>query len=419
MKDPSPDTGRATSTSSPPLITAPALPPRTRQVTVPIHIGFLLVGVVNILLGPILPLLSARWSLNDAQAGHLFIAQFAGAIVGAALSGMLMERFGAIAILTAGYAGLALTTATLPFSPWLAGVIAITMLGFSLSLTNVATNLLVSQLNPERRAAALNLLNLIWGAGAVSCSWLISILAAGDDLSWPLGVLASCLTLAALWLSRCRLPAFATAADDPTGPPESPHRRELHSYLLLTNALVFIYVGPETAIGGWMAVYVRRLDATGRSSWALTTSLFWAGLLIGRAAAPLFLRLLSEAWLVLSTLAVAVGGMLIILMGEGLVPVSIGSSVTGFGLAAVFPTTFALFTHRLGSQAAQLAGLLFVMESLGGAILPWLVGWASNIYGELRIGLIVPLLGSLIMIALQGAIILNLSGRRRAQPSTG
>jgi hypothetical protein len=87
--------------------------------------------------------------------------------------------------------------------------------------------------------------------------------------------------------------------------------------------------------------------------------------------------------------------------------------LAGFGLAAVFPTTFALFTQRCGAEATRIAGMLFVLASLGGAVIPWLVGWTSDFYENLRIGLIVPLLGSLLMIALQGAIILDFSFTRR------
>jgi fucose permease len=92
---------------------------------------------------------------------------------------------------------------------------------------------------------------------------------------------------------------------------------------------------------------------------------------------------------------------------------SIGAGLAGFGLAAVFLTTFALFTQRCGAEATRIAGMLFVLASLGGAVIPWLVGWTSDFYGNLRIGLIVPLLGGLLMIALQGAIILDFSFARR------
>ena len=55
---------------------------RDRQLAPLMHCGFLLVGVVDTLLGPILPILAARWRLDDSEAGSLFIAQFTGAIIG-------------------------------------------------------------------------------------------------------------------------------------------------------------------------------------------------------------------------------------------------------------------------------------------------------------------------------------------------
>jgi fucose permease len=191
------------------------------------------------------------------------------------------------------------------------------------------------------------------------------------------------------------------------------HSARLNSFVFLTSALIFIYVGTEAAIGGWIAAYAQRLGATAQSYWALTPSLFYAGLLTGRAAASVFLRRISETRLILFSLIGAVGGILVIILGQGLLTISIGAGLAGFGLAAVFPTTFALFTQRCGAAATRIAGMLFVLASLGGAVIPWLVGRTSDVYGNLRIGLIVPLLGSVLMIALQGAIILNFSSTRR------
>jgi fucose permease len=51
---------------------------RDRQLLPLLRSGFLLVGIVHTLLGPILPMLAARWRLDDAEAGSLFIAQFTG-----------------------------------------------------------------------------------------------------------------------------------------------------------------------------------------------------------------------------------------------------------------------------------------------------------------------------------------------------
>ena len=43
---------------------------------------------------------------------------------------------------------------------------------------------------------------------------------------------------------------------------------------------------------------------------------------------------------------------------------------------------------------------MFALGGLGGATLPWLVGFLSTHFGSLKAGLVVPLLGCLTMIAM-------------------
>jgi hypothetical protein len=95
--------------------------------------------------------------------------------------------------------------------------------------------------------------------------------------------------------------------------------------VLLTGVLIFMYVGTEAAIGGWIAAYAQRLGATAQSYWALTPSLFYVGLLTGRAAASVFLRRISETRLIFFSLIGAVSGILVIILGQGLLTISIGA----------------------------------------------------------------------------------------------
>ncbi len=388
-----------------------------RRFVVLTQAGFLLVGIANTLIGPILPILSSKWNLSDAQAGHLFTAQFAGAIAGSALSGLLIRKMEVVTVLAAGYGGLAIAIASLSANSWLIGMVSFVVLGFSLGLTNPATNMLIAELNPERRAAALNLLNLIWGVGAISGPPLIALLTRSSDVFWVLSGLAMALTVVALALTRSAMSlSFGQTRPSPL-PVNSMLSAWLSPYALLTGALVFIYVGTETAISGWIAAYMQRLGQTAQSFWALASSLFWAGLLTGRAAAPALLRRINEERLVLLALIVAIVGISIILTGQELIAISAGAVLAGLGLAPVFPTTLAIFTRHYGQQASQLAGVIFVLASLGGAVLPWLVGLVSSHYRELRVGLLVPLLGGGVMLALQFAINTFVTGVKQ-RPAT-
>ena len=107
----------------------------------------------------------------------------------------------------------------------------------------------------------------------------------------------------------------------------------------------------------------------------------------------------------LISLFVAGAGLVVIQVGSNLMTVSFGAGLAGLGLATVFPTTFAIFTRHFGRQAPQLTGFFFVLAGLGGALIPWLVGFTSAQFGDLRIGLLIPLFGVASMIVLQILII--------------
>jgi MFS transporter, FHS family, glucose/mannose:H+ symporter len=271
---------------------------------------------------------------------------------------------------------------------------------------------LVAEINPECRAAALNVLNFVWALGAVAGPPLIALFARDGRLARPLIGLAALLSVIALLIARR---AFTDSSSGPNQPKpnqkDSPQfeRSALRSwvtpYALLTGGLIFFYVGTETAATGWIASYAQRLGASASGFWTMMPSFFWAGLLVGRAAAPAVLRRLSEAALVLISLLVAGAGLVVILVTSSLMIVSSGAGLAGLGLATVFPTTFAIFTRQFGRQASKLTGWVFALGGMGGALIPWLVGLTSAWFGDLRIGLLIPLFCVAFMIVLQILII--------------
>lgn len=378
-----------------------------------IHIGFVLTGVVTTLLGPILPVLAARWSLNDAQAGYLFTAQFAGSITGVLMSSRLTQRLGHIRLLIAGFAFMCAGVAGLGVSGHLAGMASVFCYGIGLGITIPTTNLFVSDQNPESRAASLNLLNFSWSVGAVISPPIIAILVRAGKTSAALIGLAVMLALVGSALLQLR-GASASGGVSVVEPP-APSTLSLwrSPFVPLIGAMVFLYVGTENAIAGWAASYALRIDSSTEALWSLAPSTFWAALLVGRLTAPAVLRRVPESKLVLMGLVAATLGASVLLMSTGIVSLLAGVALAGAGLATVFPTTIALLSHCFGESASRVAGLVFVLAGLGGATWPWVVGWVSTHFGGLRVGLGVPLFCSLAMIALQWAIIFALDRQTR------
>src|SRR5215469_6299503 len=145
-----------------------------RALTYAAYISFVPIGIATVLLGPMLPTLSAQWSLNYAQAGALFNAQYLVSTCAVALSGVVVARWGYRVAINVGLLLMAVGVAFLLSGPKALGVLCIGAYGGGLGLAVPAANLLVAAGNPERRSATLSVLNFFWSLGAVACPFLVS-----------------------------------------------------------------------------------------------------------------------------------------------------------------------------------------------------------------------------------------------------
>ena len=132
------------------------------------HAAFLPIGIVTVLLGPMLPILSQRWALDYAREGYLFTAQFLGATIGVTFSGRIIRYWGYQGSLMLGLGAMALGVAILSRAPLISGLIAIGCYGAAIGLMGPTCNLFMAEIQPQNRGAALNLLNFSWSVGAVS-----------------------------------------------------------------------------------------------------------------------------------------------------------------------------------------------------------------------------------------------------------
>ena len=369
-------------------------------VTALAHAGFVITGVMTTLLGPMLPLLSARWSLNDSQAGYLFTAQFATSIAGVAGSTFLSRRYGYHLPMIFGQICFALGAALLVRADWALGVFSICVYGCGQGLTVPASNLMISELNPQARASALNLLNFSWGIGAVGCPFAIAALQPSHQIYWFLyGVAASALLLAFAFALVPRQRVSQTSIVNF----EVERGFWLKRLVVVLGLLFFIYVGVENSVGGWISSYARRISDGRGSFWAVTPSFFWGALLTGRALAPLALKRVRETTVAMIGLGLSTAAVALLLVSPNMSSITVGASLAGLGLSAVFPINIAMIPLWLGKAGERAGGVMFALSSCGGATMPWMVGAVSNHFQSLSIGLWVPLLGSLAMLGFYSA----------------
>lgn len=348
--------------------------------------GFVVCGVVTVLPGPLLPVMAAKWGLPDVQSGGFFTAEFAASTIGAIFSPHRLRRSmpAGYLLMAAGVILLAVVS-QIP-QPALGHVLALAafaLIGLGTGLSVTATNLYVGSAAEEQtrgdRARRLSVVNLWWGIGAVACPWLIAATEGGGWLRAFLIFVALGAAFAFLGLSP-QLRANET-------PPLIATRTSLArdaGLLAFFAVLLFLYVGVENTVSGWITTYAHRFSGLSVADAGLLVSLFWIALLTGRALGSAALRRLPERAVLLPSLVLALASLTILLEPHTTHVVLAAVALAGAGFGPVFPLGVARLLARVSDH--RNTGWVFAMCASGGAVLPWLTGLVSTRTSSLRLG---------------------------------
>ena len=369
----------------------------------PVYFYFAVVGVATVMLGPLLPELIRHWHIQDAQAGTLFTASFAGQLCGACFAVRNLRAsvlYGAAAT-SAGC--LAMIWAT--FS---AAHIALFCVGFGIGAGLTAGNIIVGTVLPSERARLLALLNVTWGGGAIACPAILNACGPTGLRTFFL-ITSGSLAVAAVFaimIPRTKKPLkeiFPSEVD--VSPNEKPKRSRIplppHT-LLVFSIVMLLFVGMENALAGWLPTYAVRINPS--ASFTNIAMYFWMAELTGRLLMAIPHSLFSEATLYRISAALR---LLVVMLLLALPHLAITGMVTltilcGLTIAPLYPLIVAFLLARTGRHPSL--GALFATASLGGATLPWFTGIVSTHFSSLRVGFAVPATAALLMLLLSVGI---------------
>ncbi|MGH9746040.1 MAG: MFS transporter [Candidatus Acidiferrales bacterium] len=386
-------------------------PPRHAAANLVIHAAFAAAGIVTVLLGPILPILISRWSLTDERAGLFFTTQFCGQLAGCLSTGLLipLRRCGYRLTFMIGFALVAVGVAALGMGNVHMGLTGTAMYGYGLGLALTGGNLWVAEVFPERRATAVSILNVTWTIGAIASGPFVMIAERTHMLAKFLLGVALFMAVCALMIAAWQIEPLDNSGDGGAGGPAEAATAKI----LITpaafalSALFFFYVGTESAVGGWVAAYVNRVESISAMMSALTPAFFWGGLMAGRALAPAFLRAFvtkrqAEKILMACGLILAVIATTSLLFAASYRAALFFAAIAGLGLACVYPILVGWLVRIYGVHVRRFGSIIFAIGSLGGATIPWLVGAVSTHSGALRAGLVVPIAACIAMSLVNG-----------------
>ncbi len=373
----------------------------------------LMVGINSGWVGPFLPEISRAAHLPIERAGLIVSASAAGYFLSVLIAGEINQQLsaqkilvGAMALFTAGLAGLSV-------APGLAGLLCA---GFVIGLANggidIGANALIVELNRERLASALNYLHVLFGVGALLGPLIVSAaFASRVPYWWVFG--GGAVACAVIGFRLGMTPAAEVRTAPTRGDGNGFIQMLSRPVIWAISAVMFLYVGAEVGIGAWLFLYLRMAGALSPMLASSGVSLYWLGLVCGRAfggrsghriAIPQFTMLasaLSAAALVVLIAAPTASGL-----------AASAVFLIGFGYGPVFPNMIAIGAARFPAEVGRMTSIVVAGGAVGAVIAPWIMGHAiANV--SARASMEVALTATILMAALA------LSLRAFEIPTTG
>ncbi len=344
--------------------------------------------------------------LSNEQLGRLAAVTFIGLVTAILFTGPLADRFGPKPFTIIGNALIGLGLLLMGLAPGYTTLcIAMCIMGVGAGILDMVLSPIVSALQPQHRAAAMNWLHSFYCTGAA-----VTVLAGASALRFGLGWRALC-----LWLTL--MPVLVGVAfmfmQMPSLVAEGGERTRLRHllrrpYFLLALAAIFLGGATEVGLAQWLPAYAEK--SLGYSKWTSGMSLlvFSVAMAIGRIGAGLigarvnpFTLLLACCW---SSVVLFIIGCFAPWPGVALAA-CMAVGVTG---SCLWPSTLGVAADRFPSGGASMFGMLAAFGNFGCVFMPWVVGLTAD-WTNMRWGLSTATLCPLIM----GFILLKL---RRGGP---
>jgi len=342
---------------------------------------FVVLGMATASLGPTLPGLAEQTAAQLGAISYLFTAHSLGYMGGSFFGGRLYDRVGGHLVLVAMLALMAAMLALVPLIPalWLLAV-AWMLLGVSGGALDVGGNTLLVWVHGRQVGPFMNALHFFFGVGSFLIPLIVAqAMALSGGIAWAYWVLALLVLPVALWVARVPSPASPNAANG-QGIPGHQAREDTQSGIdarwtvILISLLLGLYVGAEAAFGGWIYTYAVTLDLSDTQAAAYLTSAFWGALMMGRLLAiPLAVRFRPRSMLLVDLAGCLVSVGILLLWSGSVTATWLGAMGLGLSMASIFPTAISLAENRI-PITGQVTGWFLVSASIGGMLLPWLIG---------------------------------------------
>ena len=347
---------------------------------------YFLVGILNVVIPTIMPVLISDFGLDLASASMIFPAKSIGALFVGLLSGLWLDATGyrLLSVLGGCLSGLGLFLVA-GSGTWALFLLGFMIVGVAQAVLSTAINTLTADVAAESRAKGLNFLHGTYSIGAlVGPLWLALI------SNWRLSVTI----IAVIW---CGFGVWAALQAYPQRQRQSLSKAWVNLGIVKDPAMVlcllvaFCYNGIAGSMLGWVNTYMQQ---TGRILVTLSlgaVSIFYLGLSTGRFTCGLLSSRFEPSRIIQVCALGGLLGYIMVLYGPSPVFMVLGLLVSGLSLAGLYPTALAYMNGIESLPKGTATALMQVAMSLGAMVPPTWTGIIASTFG-LRVGIAVNLL---------------------------
>ena len=215
----------------------------------------------------------------------------------------------------------------------------------------------------------------------------LALASEASSVKTPYFILGSALILIAILFAFTRLPKIQEHDEHTAG--KHIFHAFRHRHLAWAVAAQFFYVGAQVCVFSLFILYATKSAGISEVSAADYLGLCGLAFLIGRFIGTFLMRFYNSANLLaiyaginilLCVLAITTHGMITVYTVIGIC----------FFMSIMFPTIFALGIRKLHGDT-EFGSSLIIMSIVGGAILPRIFGYISDLTGNIQYGYAVPL----------------------------
>ena len=327
----------------------------TKTATAAGFLAFFLIGAVQAFYGPAQFALRERFALDANTVSFIVSAHFLGSMTGILLLAPLEKNLGWRKVLLFGSSLLILGCLSVAFAPiWGLALLGAVIIGLGFGTMDLSFNTIFSTGFGNNSTAMTNILNALFGVGAIVGPILVS--AFPNDSRTPfLIVAAATLTLAPL--------LFGLRASKL----EQPKTQFVYSGLFgLFVLLFFVYVGVEVSAATLEPRQLKEGLGFSEEAAAKWNALYWGGLTASSILiVPVALRF-KPATIVIGSSALALFGLALTHV-PSLAPFAY--LIAGLGFGPIFPTGFVWLTQAIPSSVAA-ASLVVAAANFGAVLIP-------------------------------------------------